>query len=82
MNLRKNLGLKVGAAIASVVTLLSGWALVHSNPPAGASSDDGTPAAGATQVPATSNGRSPGGSGTSNNSTRTQPRTHTRTHAS
>ena len=63
MNLRKNFGLKLGAAIASVVTLLAGWALVHSNPPAGATGDSGTPAS-AAQTPTTSNGRAPARSGT------------------
>ena len=82
MNLRKNAGLKLGAAIAAVVTLISGWVLVHSNPPADATSASDTPATGAAQPPATTNQRAPARSGTSSNTTRTQPRTHTRTRAS
>lgn len=55
MKLRKNLGAKMTALIASLLTLGGGWALVHQNPPANAdnattsaASAASTPAAGTT----------------------------------
>jgi hypothetical protein len=36
MRLRKNLGAKVAAIVASLVALVGTWGLVHQNPPASA----------------------------------------------
>lgn len=47
MNFKKNLTVKIGAAVASVAALLGTWALVHTNPPPPAAADTpvATPAA-------------------------------------
>jgi hypothetical protein len=52
MKLRKNLGAKMTALVASLLALGGGWALVHQNPPANADNAT-TSAAPAASTPAT-----------------------------
>jgi len=45
MRLRKNLGAKVAAVVASLAALIGTWGLVHQNPPASANGDSSAPEA-------------------------------------
>jgi hypothetical protein len=45
MRLRKNLGAKVAAVVASLAALIGTWGLVHQNPPASANADTAAPEA-------------------------------------
>ena len=77
MKLKKNLGAKIAALVASLTALGGIWALVYQNPPATASSaatSDATPQAGPGQhKPAIAK---------SNQSQTQAPKPHTRTHTS
>jgi hypothetical protein len=82
MQLRKSLGLKISALIASLGTLGGVWAMVHTNPPARAADPAGTSA-----TPAATTGQ-PGKSPTPvtgrarTQTSAPQARKHTRTRVS
>ena len=80
MKLKKNLGAKIAALVASLTALGGIWALVYQNPPATASSaatSGATPRA----VPITPGERKPATAKT-NPAQAQAPPPHTRTHAS
>lgn len=79
MNLKKNLGAKIAAFVASLTALGGIWALVHQNPPTTASSatTDASPQA----APTTPGQRKPA-IAKANPVQAQAPKPHTRTHTS
>jgi hypothetical protein len=80
MRLRKNLGAKVAAVVASLAALIGTWGLVHQNPPTSANADTAAPAA---QPTATAGQRSaPGRAAPAKAPQVVVKKKHTRTHVS